>query len=44
VLGYYRCKRSFDERGRLICLEKWFERVEEAPEQGDVEKARPEGE
>jgi hypothetical protein len=32
-LGYYRCKRSFDDQGRLICLERWFEPVEEAPGQ-----------
>ncbi len=28
-MGYYRRKESFDDQGRLSCLEHWFEPVEE---------------
>jgi hypothetical protein len=33
-LGHYRCKHSFDDQGRLICVERWFEPVGEEPPQG----------
>jgi len=43
-LGYYRCKRSFDDLGRLICLEQWFEPVagENPKSENDGASHRPE--
>jgi hypothetical protein len=43
-LGYYRRKRSFDDRVLPVSETQWFEPVGEAPRQADAESDRSERE